>query len=633
MNAVASLADLAAAFVQVGSEPATTLPAAPLPSGAITVVRWLLNVIPPWLQVLLLVAGVTIAIIALVHAVRARAAIRTWLTEKDHPARLAIVAAGALIFVAIGTAAAAGWRYVQHDNDFCSGCHVMNAAYSSFAKADNKHLELSCHSCHQQSIFASTRQLYLWIADRPEDIGPHSKVRNRVCESCHVTGDTARWQRVASTAGHRVHLQSDSSALKDVQCVTCHGVEIHRFRPTAETCNQSGCHDAEKSRVQLGRMEHQTVRHCTSCHGFTAEVPALATADSARGTLVPGEGQCLGCHEMREVMRDFDPVLDPHGGQCGSCHAPHTQRTPAEAANTCGNAGCHADWRKVAFHTGPSHRGVATDCTSCHAPHRASTDASDCQGCHLRVRSASRRSPPIRFDTIAARLRAPPEPLRVAGEVATIPRARGPAMGSDFPHDPHQRVACLSCHETGDGHGGLTFETPRGCQLCHHESGTERRCTSCHVGNHAPPALARTVTIAMPDRAPVPRSVRFEHARHETRTCTECHSTVVSRAVAPDKAACDGCHVEHHAVGSSCTSCHTAGQLVLDVHRTPGFDHRGCDGCHTKAAIQRLTPTRAFCATCHVDQRSKHYEPRECSTCHFMLTPTEFSPQLLRRVP
>jgi len=597
------------------------------------VVRWVLNAVPPWLQMLAIVAAMALVAYAAVRGVRARAALRAWLLEKDHPVRLAILGIGAVIALAIGSAGMVGWNYVQHDNDFCTGCHVMNSAYTAFQRTDNKHAELSCHSCHQQSIFASTRQLYLWVADRPQEIGKHSKIRNRVCETCHVTGDTARWQHVASTAGHRVHLESDSSALKDVQCVACHGVEIHRFRPTAETCNQSGCHDPKKSAVQLGKMAHQTVRHCTSCHPFTADVPALATTDSARGTLVPGNGQCLGCHEMREVLRDFDPALDPHGGKCGSCHAPHTQRTPAEAAASCANAGCHADWRKQAFHVGPTHRRVAERCVTCHAPHRASADASDCQGCHQRVRSAGRRSPPVRFDTVAARLRAPTEPVLATGEPAPTARARGPMMGSDFPHDPHQKVPCLTCHDTGDGHGTLTFEAPRGCQLCHHESGTERRCATCHVGGHAPPSLERSVTVAMPDRAASPRPVWFEHARHASRQCTDCHSIVVSRAVAPEKAACNGCHVEHHAVGRVCTSCHTGGERIREVHRTPGFDHRGCDACHTRAAIERITPTREFCATCHATQRRDHHEPRECSTCHFLATPSAFKAQLLRGTP
>ncbi|MCA9722291.1 MAG: hypothetical protein KC489_07795, partial [Gemmatimonadetes bacterium] len=91
------------------------------------------------------------------------------------------------------------------------------------------------------------------------------------------------WERIATTAGHRTHLESDSTALKDVQCVTCHGAEVHAFLPASQTCGQSGCH--ENLKITLGKMAEQTTWHCNTCHQFTAEVPLLATRDSAAGTL------------------------------------------------------------------------------------------------------------------------------------------------------------------------------------------------------------------------------------------------------------------------------------------------------------------------------------------------------------
>src|SRR5687768_12321927 len=268
----------------------------------------------------------------------------------------------------------------------------MNPAFSRFGAAENKHADLNCHDCHQQPLSASARQLYLWVAERPEEIGEHAPVPNRVCENCHVTSDTATWQRIASTAGHRTHLESDSSSLENLQCVTCHGVEVHSFKPVGETCGQSGCHSTADTEIVLGKMATQTAGHCAACHQFTADVPALATRDSAVTTLIPGRAQCLGCHEMQAVLADFDEGRDPHGGKCGLCHNPHTQKTAAAAVTSC--ATCHANWRDEPFHVGASHRRVGEQCLTCHVAHKSKVDASDCQACHESVRARGGRLRP-----------------------------------------------------------------------------------------------------------------------------------------------------------------------------------------------------------------------------------------------
>ncbi|MDH5234449.1 MAG: multiheme c-type cytochrome, partial [Gemmatimonadota bacterium] len=232
----------------------STVVDSPLPGGVAEVVRFLLNGVPSWMQLGGLFLGTVAAVFLLRFLVIRRAAILGWVLSRERPVKAGLVA---LVVVLVGSAAAMGaatWNYTQHDNDFCTGCHVMNPAFQRYVALGAKHDTLSCHDCHQQSTFASMRQLYLWVAERPERIGPHAKVKNQVCEGCHATADTAKWQRIKTTAGHRVHLESDSSALKDVQCVQCHGVEIHRFRPADATCGQSGCHSKASTHIVLGKM-------------------------------------------------------------------------------------------------------------------------------------------------------------------------------------------------------------------------------------------------------------------------------------------------------------------------------------------------------------------------------------------
>ena len=656
-GAVARVLHSAAALQEAHVAPADSiLVESPLPGGVAQVVRFLLNTVPPWVQKGGVVLAILVGGLLLWVLVRRRRTLGVWLAARSRGGQIALAGAALGLIVAVGSMGAATWNYTQHSNDFCTGCHVMNPAFQRFATDENKHAELSCHDCHQQPLSASARQLYLWVAERPSEIGEHAKVPNRVCETCHVTGDTATWQRVAATAGHRVHLESDSSALKDVQCVSCHGVEVHRFQPVAATCGQSGCHKASDTEIVLGKMAEQTVRHCTSCHVFTAEVPALATRDSARGTLVPGKPECLGCHEMRQVLADFDERREPHGGTCGTCHNPHVQKTPAAAAASCATSACHANWRDEPFHTGASHRRVGAQCLSCHLAHSAKVDASNCEGCHRSVRARTRMRPPLPFDTTAALRRtsattAPraylslavfPAPSRVVAAVrlvsdrsgVTAPfRSQDAASAADtFPHARHERLSCLVCHATGTGHGRLTFERPRGCAICHHRAPASARCASCHRTEEYQAPRPATVTVTVPDRQPRPRRVDFLHSPHSSRTCVECHTTPVTLAPPPDKAQCRDCHGEHHAAGRSCSSCHGVVEPKA-AHQTLDAAHQRCDACHTATTIAQLTPTRSFCSTCHTETRRDHYVEKECSVCHLLAEPGAYRSRLIAPSP
>lgn len=683
MSAVISARHWAAAVQQTAPQSVTPVDSvvveSPLPGGVAAVTRFLLNNVPPWVQIGGLVVAAVVALLILRYLVRRRAAIRAWVASRGRGVSIALAAGALVLLVAVVGMGTATWNYTQHSNDFCSGCHVMNPAFQRFGAAENKHADLSCHDCHQQSLLASARQLYLWVAERPEDIGEHARVPNRVCETCHVTSDTARWQRIASTAGHRVHLESDSSALRNVQCVTCHGLEVHRFRPVSATCGQSGCHDQSETDIALGKMATQTSIHCTSCHAFTADVPALATRDSARGTLVPGEAQCLGCHEMRKVLSDFDPAKDPHGGKCGTCHNPHEQKTPQAAAQTCTTAACHANWREEPFHTGASHRRAAQRCLTCHVPHQAKVDASDCTGCHASVRSRGVARPPLPFDTSSALRRtsllptpAPHGSRRAghplddasrrlisrligvrtitahpnaagnktvrydsdpdfadvaAGFVGGFPSAWPPPVAADtFSHARHARLACLVCHRPGDPRTRLTFERPRGCQICHHQAPASSRCASCHQPQEVAPPKPVTVAVTVAGRQPKPRPVDFLHERHAAKTCVQCHTVPVTLAAAPGVAECEDCHSDHHAEGRACTACHA--NADPKTSHTLASAHQRCDACHAQNTVALLVPTRTFCATCHVPQATKHYDEKQCTTCHFLAEPGAYRAKL-----
>jgi nitrate/TMAO reductase-like tetraheme cytochrome c subunit len=341
--------------------------------------------VPQTIQIGGAIAAAVAVVVVVVLLWRFRARIIEWVRTRSKPV-LATMLAGVAIVVLAGAAfGVVSWNYMQHDNGFCIGCHVMGPAFTKFTESE--HSQLECHDCHQQPITASMRQLYLWVLERPEDIGHHAPVPDRVCAECHIREDPdSTWQRIVTTAGHRVHLESDSAGLTEVMCVTCHGVEVHRFVPPDQTCGQSACHEPVDTRVRLGEMANQTTLHCVTCHEFTADVGEDTPLEVAAQRLVPARQQCFSCHDMERLMIAFDAQQDPHEGACGTCHNPHTQSTPARAWDTCTGAGCHTQVETLtAFHRG-LHAGVLEQCNTCHIAHTWEVWGTDCRSCHKVLR-------------------------------------------------------------------------------------------------------------------------------------------------------------------------------------------------------------------------------------------------------
>ncbi|MGE0161442.1 MAG: hypothetical protein AB7T31_18845, partial [Gemmatimonadales bacterium] len=155
----------------------------PLPGGLASVVRFFLD-FPQALQIAGIVVGAIVAVALAGLLWTRRVPVLAWL--KTRPRAFYVGVAGAAVVLAFAGAAAGlmGWHYVQHDNGFCSGCHVMGPAFAKFEQSE--HSQLECHDCHQQPITASMRQLYLWVLERPEDIGEHAPVPTDVCARCHI---------------------------------------------------------------------------------------------------------------------------------------------------------------------------------------------------------------------------------------------------------------------------------------------------------------------------------------------------------------------------------------------------------------------------------------------------------------
>lgn len=651
------------------------LPDVDLPGGVAPFLRIFFSV-PQGVQ---MAGGIVAALVALgllIWIIRKRVALLAWLRTRSRGVQIGLASLAAVVLVLAVTGGTVSWNYMQHDNDFCTGCHVMGPAYLRFTQSG--HAELSCHDCHRQSIFASARQLHLWVKDRPAEIGEHAPVPSEVCAQCHINDDPAEnWPQIAATQGHLAHLESDSSALANIQCVTCHGQEVHQFRPADQTCGQAGCHAPDRTQIVLGDMTGAEGLHCVACHDFTAPREVATPVDSATALLTPGLAQCTSCHEMEELFAGYDPLRDPHEGRCGACHNPHVQDRPELALRACTDAGCHARPDTLStFHIGLPDE-VTQDCTECHKPHVWVRDGNDCASCHADVLAAAtgaRRSGapaaaegrvrpaaahlagagaptgPTALHLAAAGGLAPPRDLRSstsgtdgAGSHGALGRPdesgahHGAAAGSgspsvrppppglvaqqqSFSHRQHANVECTACHSNRSRHGEVTVRTQSDCFECHHATSTAavQGCGGCHSARELGRVRNVTLTLRMSVwSAPRVRALPFDHGAHDALRCVDCHGGGIRQRV---QATCSDCHEDHHPQSgdTACAACHE--EHRTDAH-TAEVHTEGCtgSGCHTEPRFTRMERTRQFCTACH--QGMANHEPGQlCTSCHLVPT-------------
>jgi nitrate/TMAO reductase-like tetraheme cytochrome c subunit len=499
--------------------------------------------------------------------------------------KLPPIALVSLAIIAVAGAATAGvllfrtYSYVQHDNNFCLSCHLMADPFDRFAQS--AHRGLGCKACHQPTMMVRSRMALTQIIEQPAELETHAEVSNQACADCHVTGDPEKWQLIAASAGHRVHLESQDPALRGLRCVQCHSSSVHEFAATDKTCAQAGCH--ENVEIRLGRMGDLTI-HCASCHDFNAPVAATMPAETLAVALRPQREECLSCHAMRLLVDDF-PEHDPHQAACGACHDPHKQTTPAQAVESCATAGCHTSVDTLtAFHRGLA-AGVLTQCTACHTAHDFAA-TTQCLACH---QDMTRAAPPI--------------------AVARVGRPRADSL--IFEHTQHRGVECTACHQTTTTHGQITITTFNECRQCHHTGEAAPTCTRCHAPAElrAPYRIVQTVDLSV--APPKTKRLPFDHSRHANEACSACHTNTIDQSAA--NVSCNSCHQKHHTPNANCRLCHETPRANAHNMRS----HVTCagSGCHSPAPFQGVPATRQLCLSCHQDL-ADHMPGRNCINCH-----------------
>jgi nitrate/TMAO reductase-like tetraheme cytochrome c subunit len=561
-----------------------------------------------------------------------------WLRRQPLPALMAIVAIAAAAMCGVGYYAYGTYDYVQHDNDFCLSCHLMQDPFERFARS--AHRGLGCKACHQPTLIERSTMGLTQIVENPDSLGVHAEVPNAVCEDCHVKGDPEVWTVIASSAGHRIHLESTDSVLEGIRCVECHSTSVHEFASVDRTCAQSSCH--VESTVRLGAMSDLTI-HCVACHSFSEPTPAGDGAAEFQAALAPDRDTCLSCHEMRVLVEMPDP--DPHGGSCAACHNPHTQDTPADAAETCASAGCHDSAEGLT----PFHEGVAdhvgVDCLYCHQAHDFAVDGSNCTACHTRILEDDPSVPRGRGGGAGA-IAVPDPPRRAAVRQAALtlhadvapfaawsaavpgmstprgaPTAQGAPTSQEAPtflHSRHADYACTDCHSSATTHGAVTVSTIEGCRDCHHTERVDQTCASCHEESGSttdPHPVAQTFRLLGGE---VQRIVPFDHGRHGSEDCATCHTEGLGLSAAPQ--VCASCHEDHHEPERACMSCHEP--VPAEAHPIERA-HVTCtgSGCHTDGPFTTVPRTRQVCLGCHQDLVDHRPEEPNCAQCHALPDP------------
>jgi hypothetical protein len=522
------------------------------------------------------------------------------------------------------------YDYVQHDNDFCMSCHLMEQPFEQFGKSE--HRGLGCKACHQPNLIDRSAMALTQIVENPEEISVHAEVPNERCAECHVDGDPEKWRMIANSVGHRIHLESDDPDLDGLQCVECHSSGVHEFAPVDKTCAQSGCH--EDSKIQLGGMSDLTI-HCAACHNFVAPITLPgASREMLEAVILPDREECFSCHVMRTLAQMPDP--DPHKGVCSSCHNPHQQETPREAVETCATAACHTGPDTLtAFHRGLP-PGVLENCLSCHSAHDFVSDGLDCESCHTGI---FEDSPGIRLpfesldvdaDTAASGLsiamEMPDDALRYV-HLGTPLTPAGVGVGWSPPqsqespaflHSEHPDLGCGNCHSNQEEHGGLTVRTLTDCRDCHHTDPVSRTCARCHEASDAPSEVFRALremTLTVPGSGT--RALPFDHDPHVELDCADCHTD--GAALSAEAADCASCHEEHHDPDNTCASCH---RVAPESAHPAEEAHVTCSGsgCHLDVPFDSVPRTREVCLGCHQDLRD-HRPEQACSECHTLPAP------------
>lgn len=253
-----------------------------------------------------------------------------------------------LAFIVLAVPSYLIFDYTQNNPKFCTTCHLMDDAYETW-EGSAMH-DIGCKECHHETARVKYQHVEDVLFRNPDEVHRETVIDSKYCEDCHASEDP-EWLQVVSTDGHKQHFYGEEN---HAECMDCHGIELHIFRPPEEGCLD--CHDEGK--VHATEAMDAT---CVTCHDFLTD---------GNGFIPEERDDCLECHENNALVTVSTPVEAHVDSSCLDCHNPHENEV-TEDCSTCHivNDGLHAE---------PTH----TDCTSCHVPHFEVEVRQTCVACH-----------------------------------------------------------------------------------------------------------------------------------------------------------------------------------------------------------------------------------------------------------
>jgi hypothetical protein len=432
-------------------------------------------------------------------------------------------------FLAICAGLAAIIVYQQRGNE-----RFFNPEKLSGSHAD---LPNGCASCHDKASLSLTGQTFAGFRKILSDRFHHDvdfEPIDRNCEACHLERDK------------RTHVFHQPNVVKDRSCSICH--QEHRGRNS---------------------MQAVASANCAACHNDSSTMEAAA----AKGMQLPPAAFHFHTqptqrvvYEMPRPSRGYTKVFESFAG-----NHPEFQLTTAKARDPDVLRFNHQ--RHFAADI-PLVGGKKLDCNFCHVAdadgryNQPISFARNCQVCHAlqfdpknpeltlphgnveAVRGFVRRLDLQYADLAAKKKIVKPNEVQnfVAKQLAQLrDRVRsGEELERQvfFTADPYKFT---------QGPGARTRASFPGCAFCHEVK---------PVPNGAP-VITKPVSI---ERWMV--LAKFDHAKHKTVKCDDCHHAMQSRQTSdvlmPVKANCVVCHSPQGKVVSECITCHT-------YHATPAI--------------------------------------------------------------
>lgn len=370
------------------------------------------------------------------------------------------------------------------------------------------------------------------------------------CQKCHTSSWQAAWRLVS--------LDSNRHSVSNTACQECHNVGDHHPRlgeaePSCASCHQE--HRPDSSLLAVGDAS------CTACH---------ADLKSAPGNELRFVAKILSFDEGPQGHPEFsllraEEVSQEHGAWQVATLADNAWH---DTGGVLFNHKLHLSAEGV---LDADRKTVQLTCADCHEPEpdgvgmKAILYEQHCASCHpLRLAGnlaglgdLPHETPELVRGVIRERIAKLQPTDKPQLDLPAIRRLPAPTVASG------EQAASVDALIAAANHAVFGLEAKGLCRKCHHVEIVEGEW---HVPMVNP---AFTIVGQLQDRPMIPgrwfAHGRFDHGRHLTIACTDCHPAAASSETAdillPGIANCRQCHGSaptqlSQGVAADCTMCH-----------------------------------------------------------------------------